>query len=219
MLEPNTQSLETGSMMTVGLFPTPLVVAQVAGSNELNPRLSETILSQESVERGVSVSNLGGWHSKDFLPWSGPEGARIIEAARTMAARSTLLETDGDLTQADVSWRVSAWANVSRRGDSNKPHAHPGAFWSGVYWVADGGVAEDESLGGLLELADPRGVLPSMYAPHLRHAIKDCLADGRGQLVTPRAGSIILFPAWLIHSVTPYSGTGSRISVAFNLSL
>jgi hypothetical protein len=29
---------------------------------------------------------------------------------------------------------------------------------------------------------------------------------------------IVIFPAWLSHAVRPYNGTGSRISIAINLS-
>ncbi|HEX9464048.1 MAG TPA: putative 2OG-Fe(II) oxygenase [Alphaproteobacteria bacterium] len=34
-----------------------------------------------------------------------------------------------------------------------------------------------------------------------------------------RAGTMILFPAWLVHSVHTYTGDRPRISVAFNFSL
>ena len=37
-----------------------------------------------------------------------------------------------------LSWILSAWANVNRRGDFNQLHTHPGATWSGVYYVDHG---------------------------------------------------------------------------------
>ena len=90
---------------------------------------------------------------------------------------------------------------------------------SRLRWIDVGGVEEDAAIGGLLEFADPRGIAPVMYAPHLRIAVKDCLGDGEGQQVTPEAGTMLLFPSWLVHRVTPYRGTRPRISVAFNFSL
>src|SRR5260221_147564 len=102
-------------------------------------------------------------------------------SARTFFAKSrrnrpgmTLMQSADEMVPASVTWRVTAWANVSRTGAANRPHCHPAAFWSGVYWVADGGVADNPAVGGLFEIADPRGVLPLMHAPHLRVAIKDC---------------------------------------------
>ena len=50
-----------------------------------------------------------------------------------------------------------AWANVNGPGDANICHYHPGAFWSGAYYVEDGGCATDPTLGGEFEMLDPRG--------------------------------------------------------------
>jgi hypothetical protein len=35
--------------------------------------------------------------------------------------------------------------------------------------------------------------------------------------IEPKAGMLVLFPAWLSHSVEPWQGTGQRISVAMNI--
>ncbi len=210
---------ERHSFAVGGLFPTPLMTARLAGHETLNPALSATILTREAFDGGIIVSNLGGWHSNEFLDWCGPNGEAVITAARQIVDRMTLMEVDDELVTAEVDWRVTAWANVSRAGHANRAHAHAGAFWSGIYWVDDGGAAYDPALGGLLEFADPRGVAPEMYAPQLRCAVKDCLSAGRAEVVTPAAGTMVLFPAWLMHSVTPYRGDRPRISVAFNFFL
>jgi uncharacterized protein (TIGR02466 family) len=212
-------ALEPNSLTVGGLFPTLLVTARLAAHEALNAELAATILGRETVERGVSRSNVGGWHSHDFLPWAGAAGERLIQAARQVVDRMTLMEKGDELVPAQITWRITAWANVSRRGDSHRPHCHPAAFWSGVYWVDDGGVDADSAVGGMFEVADPRGVVPLMHAPQLRFAAKDCLGDGQGQLLTPRAGTMILFPAWLVHSVRPYAGERPRLSVAFNFAL
>ena len=210
---------EPGSLVAQGLFPTPLISARLDGSAARNAELGATILARERVERGVAVSNRGGWHSAEFQSWCGRAGLALLDAARCLVDDMTVAERGGGLVPARVGWTVTAWANVNRIGDSNRPHAHPGAVWSGVYWVDDGDACGDPAKGGLLELADPRGILPAMVAPHLRCAIEACAGDGSGQLVTPQAGTMVLFPAWLTHSVTPYAGQRPRISVAFNFAL
>ena len=210
--------IRRGSFAVGGLFPTPLVTAQLVDHEAINAALIPTILARQAVDRGVSVSNLDGWHSADFLPWCGPAGVAVMQAARQIVERMTLMEEGDELVPADIRWRVSAWANVSTAGDGNRAHGHPGAFWSGIYWVDDGGVTADPAVGGLLELADPRGIMPEMSAPHLHFAVKDCLSAGRGEVVTPQAGTMILFPSWLIHSVSRFRGARARISVAFNFS-
>ncbi len=213
------KAIEANTFAVQGLFPTPLLSATVANHAALNKTLSTATLAREKVERGVTVSNSGGWHSNEFLSWCGDEGECVIEAGRQMANRMTVTETATGTAPANINWQVSAWANISRAGHSNRAHAHPGAFWSGVYWVDDGGIAEDAAAGGLLEVADPRGVATTMYAPQLRFALNDCLYDGRVQPIQPKAGVMVLFPSWLMHSVAPYSGKGVRISIAFNLSV
>jgi hypothetical protein len=58
-----------------------------------------------------------------------------------------------------------------------------------------------------------------MYAPALTFAGRDGPAVGAAEMLTPRAGMMVLFPSWLQHAVRPYRGQGLRISIAFNLSV
>ncbi len=36
--------------------------------------------------------------------------------------------------------------------------------------------------------------------------------------IRPRPGLMVLFPGWLKHFVHPHTGTGTRISIAFNIA-
>lgn len=118
-----------------------------------------------------------------------------------------------------ISWRINSWANVNRQGHGNQFHTHPGALWSASYYVDDGGVGSDSSLGGEFEIQDPRGVAPVMYAPYLTFPGPDGAALGEAQRLTPQAGMCVVFPSWLSHGVRPYRGTRERISIAINFSL
>ena len=86
------------------------------------------------------------------------------------------------------------WANINRSGHGNEFHSHPGSFWSGVYYVDDGGIAADPSLGGELEFMDPRGPGPAMYAPHLAFAMPGGLSVGANETVLPRTGRLVHVP-------------------------
>ncbi len=77
--------------------------------------------------------------------------------------------------------------------------------------------ADPEAQGGQFEAHDPRGVMPTLYAPQLRVGLPGYLAAGGADFVIPKAGVMALFPAWLQHSVRPHTSTQPRISVAFNL--
>ena len=198
-------------------FATPVVVATLPDAEALNLELGRIILEREQKEAGVQHSNLGGWQSSwDFEAWGGAAAKRLLDAARELATRMT---SDRAGRPVRLAWRCNAWANVNRRGHGNEFHTHPGAYWSGTYYVDDGGIGEDHALGGEFEIQDPRGVAPAMYAPHLGFAMPGGQSAGASELIFPKSGQLILFPSWLQHAVRPYQGDRLRISVAFNFSV
>ena len=75
-----------GTIAAKGMFPTPLVSARLAGHQALDAALAAAILARERVERGVAVSNDGGWHSAEFASWCGPAGHAVLDAARALVA-------------------------------------------------------------------------------------------------------------------------------------
>lgn len=198
-------------------FATPVVVATLEEAEALNRELEEAIRGRERAVPGVQHSNLGGWQSSwDLEDWGGAPAKRLLDAARQLATRMT---SDRTGKPVKVAWKTVAWANVNRRGHGNEFHTHPGAYWSGTYYVADGGIADDPSLDGAFEMQDPRGVAPAMYAPLLAFAVPGGQSAGASELIYPKAGQMVLFPSWLAHAVRPYHGERERISVAFNFSL
>ncbi len=199
------------------LFSTPLVIAALPEAEEVNRALAKTILERAASDPGTQHSNLGGWQSTwDMESWGGAPLKKILTAARSLADSMTV-SREGK--PANAQWKMNCWANVNRSGEGNEFHTHPGAFWSGCYYVDDGGIGEDPSLGGAFEVQDPRGVAPAMYAPMLTFAGPGGASLGASYTLHPHSGMIILFPSWLQHQVRPYRGQRMRISIAFNLSL
>lgn len=202
---------------TVAAFATPLLVADLPDGPQLNAALVPALLKREQEQPSKSHSTLGGWQSTwDVDKWAGPAAIKLLAVGRNIANRAT---TDRAGKPVAIVWQANMWANINRSGHGNEFHSHPGAFWSGVYYVDDGGIAADPSLGGELEFMDPRGPAPAMYAPHLAFALPGGLSVGTNQTISPRAGRLIMFPSWVLHQVRPYRGTAQRISIAFNLGL
>lgn len=214
-------SFDESTLKIRKLFPTPLVSCPVPDAQALNERLSAAIFAEETRSRGVQHSNQGGWQSEgDFASWSGEAGAYLLGFAQDMARSLTAVHTaDNTLVHATFEWHFNAWANINRAGDSNGVHGHAGAFWSAVYWVDDGGRADDPSVGGDLEFLDPRGLVASAYRPELRMRIEECVAAGCATTEAARSGTLVMFPSWLLHSVRPFKGTRPRVSIAFNFGL
>lgn len=204
------------AVATRQIFPTTVAALEVPDAPALNAQFRETILRRRAEYPSVRASNAGGWHSERDLPeWGGAAAAKVLAMAQAVASQLT---TDRRGQARPVLWRVTAWANVNGPGDANICHYHPGSFWSGTYYVADGGAASDPALGGEFEMLDPRGPAPSMFAPTLAVAGEGGLAMGATETIRPRPGLLFLFPSWLMHQVRPYRGSGERISVAFNLA-
>lgn len=200
-----------------GLFATPVAAVEMPGAAALNAGLERAILRRRETTPSIQASNAGGWHSdREIAEWGGAGIAALLEAAKGIATQMT---ADRQGRPVQPAWTVQAWANVNGPGDGNICHYHPGAVWSGTYYVADGGCGDDPALGGEFEMLDPRGPGPGMYAPHLKFAGEDGAAVGSGETIRPRPGLMVLFPSWLFHQVRPYRGQGLRISIAFNLGL
>ena len=199
-----------------GIFATPVIECAMPGAEALNAELKQVILDHEKADKGTQHSNLGGWQSNwDLESWGGAPVKTLIDAVRAVAAQVTC---DRLGNAVPVTWLTNAWANVNRDGHGNEFHTHPGAYWSASYYVDDGGIGSDPSLGGEFEIQDPRGVAPAMLAPHLAFSMPGGQSVGASELVRPRAGLLMMFPSWLSHAVRPYRGNGARISIAINLT-
>ena len=206
----------SNGLQVVSLFATPIVLIDLPDAAALSADLRRTILEREKSHPGTEHSNLGGWQSEwDMDRWGGAPAIKLLAVARNSANKVT---TNRQGQPVSIAWKANMWANINRTGHGNEFHSHPGSFWSAVYYVDDGGIDSDPSLGGELEFMDPRGPGPAMYAPNLAFGSAG-LSVGANEVVRPRAGRMVMFPSWVLHQVRPYRGKAERISIALNLSL
>jgi len=102
------------------------------------------------------------------------------------------------------------WININPRGSSNSRHHHnpfSGKALSGVFYVQ----ATDDS--GDIVFYDPRGIIKN--APDMKYFN----GESTDLRFSPRNNSLIIFPAWLEHSVEENISAADRISISFNISL
>ena len=127
------------------LFASPLLEHMWADGAELNVELRERVLEHARRHPGSEQTNVGGWHSEiGRLEFCGSAGERLVRHMREMTEEATLrLYASYSRPPEPLSWILSAWANINRRGDFNNMHTHPGATWSGVYYVDDGESSPD----------------------------------------------------------------------------
>lgn len=197
------------------IFGTPMLMATWPECDEVNEGLRRLILDTELREPSVEQSNRGGWQSPKTLATSADPVVRTllgwIDVGVYLLTASLIGEEEVD--RLGRKWGVSAWANVSRKGDFNGSHHHVGGFWSGVYYVSAGG--DGEQVGAIAFRSPGQGgvVASNIEAPRaLQNAFRQELR------LRPHPGLMLLFPSWVEHWVEPHAGPEPRISVAFDIS-
>jgi uncharacterized protein (TIGR02466 family) len=181
------------------------------GPTHLNPDLEHLAHRLMQDERNaVRRTNVGGWHyAFDLFEL---EDAVVREFRDQMEQHVQAFLNHfrpADRKKTDR-FRLEGWINVNRAGDLNVLHCHPGCFLSATYYVR----APGDMRGGEIVFRDPRGPAVAMYeTPDIE---LPWVGSGMGIPFTPATGELLMFPAWLEHRVEAFTGTGERISVAFN---
>lgn len=197
-------------------FPTMVFTVKLANHAELNDHLLQCIYrEQEEDQKGIQKSNftrLGGWHSKNHLHKK-PEFAPIADAVRRAGRHVSKTLGYDPKRPLEIG---SMWSIINAPGSFNRAHIHPGAIWSGVYYV----YAPSEA--GRIEFIDPRTahiMNDPQFVPDKTRP-KECWTKVRFE---PKPGRMLLFPSWLYHSVEPnlsmeLGRRSDRVIISFNLS-
>ena len=123
----------------------------------------------------------------------------VDEAAATVL---DYLKIGGDAIEI-----TACWANVSAPGAAHRTHSHPNNFLSGVYYVQTRAGADT------INFHDPRPQTGIIRPP-----ATELTAENADQVVvTVKDGTLLLFPAWLQHSVDANRSDRERTSVSFNI--
>ncbi|RKP52538.1 2OG-Fe(II) oxygenase family protein [Trinickia fusca] len=109
---------------------------------------------------------------------------------------------------ADVPFRVTGcWANVLGQGGVHAMHSHPNNFLSGVYYL------QTQAGADTINFHDPRPQTAVIRPP-----VSELTAYNTDQVVVAVSdGTLLVFPAWLTHSVSPNASERERISLSFNV--
>lgn len=142
--------------------------------------------------------------------WQSDQGLHGMEEFRELVScidevATTVLEF---LKIGYDSYEITAfWANVSARGAGHHIHSHPNNFLSGVYYVVTKKGADT------INFHDPR-----IQTGMIRPPVTELTAENADQVVVEvKAGTILLFPSWLQHSVDANQSDEERVSVSFNI--
>ena len=158
--------------------------------------LSELRASLASLARGKGWQSGHGLHRRSELK----ELVSAVEGAAGAVLRFLKIGA-GELEI------TGCWANVLPPGAAHPMHQHPNNYLSGIYYLRTPPSADT------VNFHDPRP-----QAAVVRPPVTELTRENTDQVVfRVRPGLLLLFPAWLPHSVSENTGQEERISISFNL--
>ena len=173
-----------------------------ADTQEYHPRLIAKILELEENHRLRKRYFRGACGTKiHYLEqWVSTEAELITARAKTLFRKAL----DCEQSVVDLSW-----ANVYRTGDYCLPHSHLRSTASVVYCLDTGDEDPEDPHSGRVCFVDPR--------------LRNCCQHQEGCMTTPFfpgmvAGTMLIFPSQLVHSVNPYAGKRPRITLSWNIN-
>lgn len=192
------------------LFYTPLLRFRLPDHEALDEALMAEGERLRGSSPGVLKSNRGGWHSEGNLFDDPAEPIQTLRRAALLSVMEATRSVTSKVDPGNLDTKIFAWMNMNPTGGFNAPHTHPGAHWSGVYYVRQPKVETGNS--GMIEFLDPRSDLPSWR-------ILQAKAFRPKRKIRPEAGEIVIFPSYLVHWVYPNEAGGERVTIAFNATL
>ena len=107
-----------------------------------------------------------------------------------------------------------SWTHITNNNGYHDAHKHLNTSWGGIYYVDAGECGEVVDEDGISRMnGTNRFYSPIQYftldpsMQYLRHDAVD---------ISPENGVLVIFPAYLLHSATPYIGKKDRVVVSFN---
>jgi uncharacterized protein (TIGR02466 family) len=186
-------------MIKEGFFPTLIYAEDLKLDTN---QMAQNIIQWSKEDEGVKKTNVNGWHSTTEMHKK-PEYKPLVDELLKMSHQ---VFNEEYLERGPVLGNM--WANINYKGGYNKPHVHPNAVFSGVYYI------KTPPNCGRLICMDPRpGIQTCMPTRKKGQPPKHLWREVHLQ---PQENRTIMFPAWLWHSVEPNESNDMRISVSFN---
>ena len=189
-------------MITEHHFPTIIYIKDLPNALQLNQYLEQKIIQWSQQDKGEQKTNAGGWHSTTDMN----KKEEYNPLTKELFNMQDEIYQKEHLSLKPVLGNM--WANINYPGCYNRPHVHPNALFSGVYWIK----APQKS--GNFMVYDPRPGIQMVMPDRKQKKLPS--EYWREVHYEPRAGTCIMFPAWLWHEVKPNQSNDIRISVSFN---
>ena len=189
-------------------FPEPIFKYRFEKFKEFNNELADYIYKLRSEDNvGLTKSNRGGWHSKNFK-LDNKDSIQFKFAVEIQKYILDVFRNYGWKTEQNRIQIKEMWAIINKKDDFNVIHTHPNCYLSSAYYVK-----APENCGKFL-IENPNQAKKHFY-PQLAN---------KTELNMPIAGfdvsegDLLLFPGYLPHKVAKNDSDEDRIVISFNVS-
>ena len=190
------------------IFPTVIHELKVENFKSLKNKLVQFVYEQQKKDLdGVNFSNVGGWQSQPN--YNTYDNILLSTISETLMPyfKNNVLDMSKEIKYEGL------WMNINKKGNHNATHDHPGCHIAGVFWI------NSPPGCGNLEMQSPNsfnmGTEMMMYTEEFQKKSSAYPV----YMFPPTEGTILLFPASIMHKVESNQSDEDRISVAFNLHL
>ena len=190
-------------------FPQPIFHYKINNYEKHNKDLTKYIYDlYEDDKEGINRSNQGGWHSKPFnlKEKDKPPFQFFLDIQKYVA--DVFKEYGWHYTPGKVNL-TEMWAIINKKNNFNTEHTHPNNYLSAAYYVK-----APENCGSF-RVSNPNQIARE------RIAISDNKTEFNqvSAQVKPVEGDLLLFPAYLPHSVGMNLSDEDRIVISFNIDI
>ena len=191
------------------LFPQPIFKYQVDDYKNINEKLLKYIYElRKRDNEGVKKSNINGWHSRSFDFKEKDNIPNKFYSHINRYIRDVFTKYGWEYVDANVQC-TSMWTIINEKGNFNIEHTHPNNYLSAAYYVK-----APENCGSFI-VTNPNSVARE------RIPVSDNKTQFNQNIVhiKPEEGDLLLFPAYLPHSVGMNLSDKDRIVISFNIDI
>ncbi len=191
------------------LFPQPVFKYQIRNYKNINEELLSYIYNLEKEDpKGVKKSNIFGWHSKSF---------DLLEKNNTPNKFFLMIEDHIKDVFNKYGWVfnplkvkcTSMWAIINRKNSFNIEHTHSNNYLSAAYYVK----APENS--GNFKVSNPNIINRNIF-PKSNQGTE---LNSNSVSIKINEGDLLIFPAYLPHSVEENKTEEDRVIVSFNIDI
>ena len=189
------------------LFPQPIFKYQVDNYKKINEELLKHIYDLHDDDNvGVKKSNINGWHSKPF------DLKDNIPNKFYSHINNYIKDVFNKYGWEYIDTKVvctSMWAIINKKGNFNIEHTHPNNYLSAAYYVK-----APKNCGNF------KATNPNILNRHIRaKAEQPNELNSNSASIKINEGDLIIFPAYLPHSVEENKSDEDRVIVSFNIDI